>query len=89
MTRYFFHFSSKDDTIHDSQGRELSDLSAAHRHAMALVHKVVLMDDVDWRGWSIKIADVDNRSVLSVLFPQASCFDYNRKFGLRNRDAIS
>jgi hypothetical protein len=27
MDRYFFHFSSKDELISDTKGRELSDLS--------------------------------------------------------------
>ena len=89
MTRYFFHFSSKDDTVQDSQGREFSDLSAAYRHGIALIHKTVLLDDMDWRGWSVKITDADNRSMLSVLFPQASYFDYGRKSGPLNRDANS
>jgi len=81
MTRFFFHFSSRDDIIHDSQGREFSDLSAACRHAMSLIHKAVLLDDMDWQGWSVKITDSNNRSTLSVLFPQASYFDSGRKSG--------
>ena len=55
MTRFFFHFSSKDDTVHDSQGREFGDLSAAPRHGMRLIDKAVELDDMDWRGRSIKI----------------------------------
>jgi hypothetical protein len=71
MARFFFHFSSKDDTVHDSQGRDFDDLNAAHRHAMRLIRKAVELDDTDWRGWSIKITDVHNRSMLNVLFPQS------------------
>jgi hypothetical protein len=73
MTRFFFHFSSKDDTVLDDQGREFGDLSAAHRHAMRLVHKAIELGGTDWRGWSIKITDAYNRPMLSVLFPQ--CLD--------------
>ena len=47
---------------------------AAHYHATMLVHKMVSLDDMDWRGWSIKVTAADGRSVLSVLFPQVSCF---------------
>jgi hypothetical protein len=31
---------------------------------------MVSLDDVEWQGWSIRIANVEDRSVLSELFPQ-------------------
>ena len=71
MTRFFFHFASKDKTVHDSQGRELSDLSTAHRYAMRLIDKAIALNDMDWRGWSINVTDAHNRPMLSVWFPQA------------------
>ena len=74
MTQFFFHFASKDDRIIDTKGREFSDLAAAHRHAMLLIHKMILVDDTDWRGWSINVTDKSNHSVLSVLFPQNVSF---------------
>jgi hypothetical protein len=74
MTRYFFHFSFKDELIRDRKGRELSDLAAAHRHAMLLIQKTVLLDDMDWRGCAIRVCDSNDRNVLSVLFPQISYF---------------
>jgi hypothetical protein len=88
MNRFFFHFWSKDDIVRDNKGREFSDLSAAHRHAILLIHKMILLDDMEWRGWSVKITDADDRSMLSVLFPQASYFQSGRKSGQQNRDAI-
>jgi uncharacterized protein DUF6894 len=72
MSQFFFHFTSKGDFVCDTKGRELTDLAAAHRHAMLLIHKMVLLDDMDWRGWSVNVTDASNRSVLSVLFPQIS-----------------
>ena len=74
MTRFFFHLWSKDQHIHDPEGRELGDLAAAHRHAVQLIHKWVLLDDMDWRGWSITVADARGQSVLSVLFPHLPYF---------------
>ena len=59
-----------DTTVHDNEGREFADLSAAHRHAVRLIHKAVEHDDMDWRGWSINITDAHYRPMLSVLFPQ-------------------
>jgi Domain of unknown function (DUF6894) len=79
MDRFFFHLASKDDTIFDTNGREFSDLAAAHRHAMQLIHKLVVLDDMDWRGWSINVADANNQSALSVLFPQTSYFQWGNK----------
>ena len=72
MTRFFFHLASKENTICDTKGREFVDLATAYHHAIFLIHKMTLLDDVDWQGWSIKVADVNDRSILSVLFPQRS-----------------
>jgi hypothetical protein len=72
MSKFFFHVTSKADFVRDFKGRELTDLDAAHRHAMLLIHKMVSLDDMDWRGWSINVTDASSRSVLSVLFPQMS-----------------
>jgi hypothetical protein len=72
MNRFFFHVGCKEDSFFDTEGRELADLAEAHRHAMLLIHKMVMLDDVDWRGWSINVTDANNRSVLNVLFPQRS-----------------
>jgi hypothetical protein len=76
MTRYFFSLSTKGSTFADTKGREFPDLAAAHRHAMHLVHKMALLDTgTDWRGWYIKVTDMQNGSVLHVLFPHASHSD--------------
>lgn len=65
--------------ISDTNGREFGDLAAAHRHAIMLIHKMVLLDDLDWKGWAIKITDTSGRSLLSVLFPQSTYFRYDNK----------
>jgi hypothetical protein len=72
MIRFFFNVASKGTTISDTKDREFADLAAAHRHAMQLIHKMVLLDGAGWEGWYIKITDLENRSLLSVLFPQTS-----------------
>jgi hypothetical protein len=81
MDRFFFHFSCKDRVVRDANGREFSDLATAHRHAMLLVQKAVLVDDTDWRGWAIRVSDSDDRSILSVLFPRVSYFRIDRSTG--------
>ena len=83
MIRFFFHLASNEDTIWDTKGRELTDLASAHRHAMLLIHKMVMLDEMEWRGWSIDVTDASHRSVLTVLFPQ-SC--YGCQFGKPKRE---
>ena len=72
MHHFFFHFSCKGTLIEDTRGRECADLATAHHHALHLIHRMVALDDVDWRGWSIKVTDTNDRSILNVLFPQVS-----------------
>ena len=70
MARFFFHFSSKHKFVRDPKGRELRDTGAAHRHALLLIEKAVLLlsHELDWSGWSINISDATGRTVLNVLF---------------------
>jgi len=88
MQHFFFHLSSKDTTIHDDKGRELNDLAAAHWHATMMIHKLLTLDDTDWRGWSIKVSDVTQRSVLSVLFPQNYCRRFASSPRRGGRDSV-
>jgi hypothetical protein len=73
MNRFFFNLASKGNIISDEKGRDLSDLAAAHRQAMLLIHKFIALEQEDWRGWWINVTDASQRSVLSVLFPQSYC----------------
>jgi Domain of unknown function (DUF6894) len=88
MTRFFFHLAAKDKTICDTKGREFVDLAGAHRHAVLLIHKMTLLDEVDWQGWSIKLTDANNRSVLSVLFPQTSYLQ-SKSFSTKQMDSTA
>lgn len=69
MNEFYFHLRSKGEIIQTWESRKLADLAAAHRHAMLIIRKLVSLDDMDWRGWSITVTE-RNRPVLSVLFPQ-------------------
>jgi hypothetical protein len=73
MSLYYFHLVSRKEFIRDYQGNDFSELINACCHAKSLVQKAVSFD-VDWRGWSIRIVDVDGRSIVSVLFPLAPQF---------------
>jgi hypothetical protein len=88
MSRFFFHLASKDNTIHDEKGLEFNDLATAHQHAMFLIHKMVALGDVDWDGWSIKVTDANQRSALSVLFPQSYCRSFGKSTRYTDRDTV-
>jgi len=81
MNRFFFHFASKQEFVRDNEGRECPDLAAAHQHAMLMMRKAarLLSDEVEWRGWSIKVTDEAGRTVLSVLFPEAGYFSFGKQ----------
>jgi hypothetical protein len=72
VTRFFFHFSSRDQFVADQKGRELEHIGAAHRHALLLIEKAVLLlsHELNWSGWSIDVSDSTGRTLLNVLFPR-------------------
>jgi hypothetical protein len=86
MARFFFTLASKEETIRDTKGRELTDLASAHRHAMLLIHNMTTLDHVDWRGWSINVTDANQQSVLTVLVPQSYCSKFGGLGRARDRD---
>ena len=75
MPRYHFHFASRGgEQVSDSEGVELDDLRAAHRHAVKLIRRTALFTSRRWnaREWSVQVVDVERGwSVLTVLFPVA------------------
>lgn len=72
--RYYFHFASKDDLVPDHEGVDLTNLSAAHRHAVRIIHQTApfIPDGPDWRGWRIEVASERCEQILLVLFPVRS-----------------
>ena len=88
MSRFFFHLRSKDNTICDEKGLDFNDLAAAHHHARMMIYKMASIDDIDWRGWSIKVTDDSHRSVLSVLFPQSYCRSFTKYTTRTDRDTV-
>src|SRR5215218_93698 len=73
MARYYFHYWSEGRlwVPDDDGGLELSDLRAAHRHALKLIQQTLHLfsDGHETRNWYIEIADDRSRAVLTVLFP--------------------
>src|SRR5690349_17305974 len=69
MSQYIFQITLDGAVVQTFNCRELNNLAAAHQHAMLIIYKMMSLDDMDWRGWSIKVSDASNCSVLSVIFP--------------------
>jgi hypothetical protein len=67
VPRYYFPFVWPDDVVRDTKGTELEGLSAAHRHAIGLVHQVrASLSDVG-DSWLIEICDGGGGKPLVVL----------------------
>ena len=84
MSLFYFHLVSHEQFIRDDRGKEFNDLIEAYSHVRSLIHKAI-MYDLDWRGWSIKIADANDESKLSVLFPQGAHYYSEKCAGLPDR----
>jgi hypothetical protein len=71
MPRFYFHVSTQDDVLRDEEGVELTDLAAAHACGIQLMYGTMLYDleEEDWRGWMIRIADAKGRTLLTLLYP--------------------
>ena len=71
MPQFFFHMESKRTQLRDEKGKNLSDLGAAHEHAMHMVYRTLCaVPAEDTEGWMIKIATPDGQTPLTVLFPR-------------------
>ena len=60
MPRFYFHLTSKEDKIRDDSGKELDTLTDAHKHARALIDKILFhvgCDNADL--WKVVIISTD------------------------------
>jgi hypothetical protein len=72
MPKFFFHFVQKHEVCPDTEGVELSDERAAHRHATQIADEVrrCFGDGVDCRDWRIEVAAANDQCpMLTVLIP--------------------
>jgi hypothetical protein len=67
--RLFFHLVDKQDTLHDLEGVEVTDLEDARREAMRAIAEMRQEDPSappDWSGWTLRVTDASGRVVLSL-----------------------
>jgi hypothetical protein len=70
MEHYFFHIVTRHHKIVDGNGQVLSSLSAAHEHALGLMHRTMIsLDLAPKERWLIDVTNSNNHSELVVLFP--------------------
>ena len=71
MAKFFFHMANGREQLDDENGKELRDLSAAHEHALHLIHRAMsCLTAGQTNGWMIKVATATGRVPLTVLFPK-------------------
>jgi hypothetical protein len=69
MPRFYFHLTSKENKIRDDSGKELDTLTDAHKHARALIDKILLhvgYDNADL--WKVVISTDQDEAQLIVPF---------------------
>ena len=74
MPRFYFHVSANGRDFKDDVGSDASDLAAAHSGALQLANRVMMYSILtdrapDFRRWTVKVSDEDQRPVINVLFP--------------------
>lgn len=73
MPMYYFHLRDN-ETLLDSDGTELPDLSAARRHANRVARELMLRSDGllrdRWSDWSMTVHDDDGRELFSFGFAE-------------------
>ena len=72
VPRYFFHFSDGKRRFSDTQGRDLSGMSAARAQAITQVRdlKAAMCDPgiQDLSGWSMTVVDAGGQVVFETAF---------------------
>ena len=74
MPRFYFHLSAPDEAFPDTIGYEIGDLATAHARAVKLAERVLMLarskiSIADLPRWTVKVADENQRAVLTVIFP--------------------
>jgi len=71
MIRFFFDYTTKDQSLLDYRGEEFRTPQGAIQFAEAIALDLKHSLAANWFGWSIEVRDADGRRVLSVLIDTA------------------
>ena len=69
MERYFFDFVSKDETLHDYQGRTFAFASSAKEHAALLTIHLQHDPEAAYAGWTIVTRNQLGTEIFSMSVP--------------------
>jgi len=75
MAHFYFHLSAPGEYFADNLGYDVSDPVAAHYIAVRLAGRVMKFVPffqnrvLDFRQWTVKVADERQRPVMTVMFP--------------------
>ena len=75
MTHFYFHLSAPGEYFADNVGCDVNDPVAAHDIAIRLAGRVMKFVPffqnraLDFRQWTVKVADERQRPVMTVMFP--------------------
>ena len=69
MTHVYFHCSSADRVLLDSDGSDVEDLVEAHERAKQIVREFVSTQTPDdWRTWTMHVSDENGEDIFLVPF---------------------
>jgi hypothetical protein len=90
VPRFYCHLSAPDEFFPDKIGWDVSDLATAHKRAVMLAERVMMISALadhgpDWRRWKVQIVDDNSRRVMTVMFP--TCHVQQSRYAPSNRGA--
>jgi hypothetical protein len=79
MPRFYFNLASNDAAISDDSGKELDTLNDAHKHALKLIHKILLhVGHDDAEAWKVIVLNDAHDAQMIVPFAVSNAFRKTR-----------
>ena len=66
MTRFFFDYTAKEESLLDYGGHEFPSSGAAIDFAQAIAHHLKHSLTDNWRGWCVEVRNATGNRLLSV-----------------------
>jgi hypothetical protein len=66
MTRFFFDYTAKEQSLLDYGGHEFPSSGAAIEFAQAIAHDLKHSLSDNWRGWCVEVRNATGNRLLSV-----------------------
>jgi len=68
MAQLYFHCSSRDGILVDTDGSYVEDFADAHLQAAQIVQTLIATPSLeDWRDWTLQVTDEDRSEVVLTL----------------------